>query len=211
MGITNHISQAATSREQYDKAFLEIVNAIQSEIRQYINAKYPRHMNGLPSVTDFVQQTFDKLQQNMRDDHEAFVGMTTKEFMTTVRHIAHNKIRDAKKSKTAKLQTEGDLQLQSLGSAAGSPADEATKRELAILILSLLLADQDPMEGLVSILGHGMGFSLRDIEETLKRSNDGVPVFSDSKILRILKQSKERTQKRLKELGEEVIGPLADD
>ncbi|XZE20297.1 hypothetical protein SH449x_000164 [Pirellulaceae bacterium SH449] len=211
MGITNHIHQAAKSRHEYDEAFLRIVNEIQAEVRRYVASNYPKGMNGLPSVTDFVQQTFDKLQQNMSEDREAFLGMTTDEFMVTIRRIAHSRIRDAKKSKSTKLHTTGDVPLQHAHSNGKSPEAQVSDRDLAVLILSLLLSEQDPMEGLVSVLGLGMNFSLRDIEETLRRSNDGAPVFSDSKISRILNRARERVRKKLKELGEGVVGPYFEE
>lgn len=208
MNITDHISKAANSRNEYDKAFSEIVEAIRSEIRQYIAAKYPKGMSGLPSVTDIVQQTLDKLQQNMRDRSDTFLDMSTKEFVVLVKRIAHNQLRDAKKSKAVKLPTVGDSKLPHTGLSNDSPEDKASNKEISLIILSSLVAEADPTEALVCILGLGLNFSPRDIEKSLPRDDDGSPVFSDSKILRLLDKARTRVLRKLKELGEEGIDPF---
>ena len=202
MGITDHINDFQDASGDSDRAFAEIVDELQAEVRKYVAERFPKELNAITQVTDFVDKAFLEARKRLSSGRTEYVGLDRNRITGLLKTIARGELSDAKKKEKAAKRTKGDtseLNDQTTPSRDSQPVEKASKNEARITFVALLIEGEKPIDQLINVLGLGLELSPRQIEEVFRKAFSKPPK-SQSAILRRLNATKARLLKRLTDI-----------
>ncbi len=203
MGTTDHLLEFQRNEENQNDLFGKVVDELQTELRKYIHRRFPESLKSTSSVTDFVDQVFMESKNQLETSPAEFLGCSTARFKAVLKGIARKKLSEAKRNESAqkrdgKRVSQADtnqIEDQDIEAAL----DTVSKAEYVITLQSILLDEKDDQNKLINVLGIALGISSRNIEEILRRSNDGKRCKSDTAIGIQLRKARVRVSKELKD------------
>ena len=204
MGITEH-NQAFNKNPEDDEAFQAIFEALQVDVKKYIDRNFPVALKSTRQVTEFLNTTFLAYKKKVAGGHGPWAEFNTARLSAYLRGIARRKLADAKhheeaaKRDSSRVEQAPTEELPSVKTE--SPVKSLIEREQANLLRAELLNEELERNRLINLMYFGMQLSARDIEEVLRNANGGNRVASDSTILRVV----EKTKVRLAKLGQRMV------
>ena len=203
MGITDHLLEFQRNEENQNDLFGKVVTELQSDLRKVIHSNFPESLKLTSSVTDFVDQVFMESKKKLETAPAEFFGCNTARFKAVLKGIARKKLSEAKRNESAqkrdgKRVSQADIN-QIEDQAYETSLGTITKAEYVITLQSILLDEKDDQNKLINILGIGMEISSRNIEEILRRANNGKRCKSDTAIGVQLRKARARVSKELQD------------